>query len=217
MQDHPNTASARPRARFSSIAFAFALPIVAMTLGGCSLFSGVGGGGTPVYVSGQTGDRLAIDYPDGVYVESDNNTADLYFTTIPGVGEPGVSMRGVSGSVLHVHMFLEPRAGKTPIDFTAANVTVTHILVAEGAIGVYGGAGFMLPSGDAGSSTFGGRLREVTLRPTALTDGFGERLGWNELAGSLNARRDPARASRIASWVDAVLADQRLVATAESD
>ncbi|GAB4517097.1 MAG: hypothetical protein Tsb0013_21440 [Phycisphaerales bacterium] len=188
-----------------------------MVMGGCSVFSGAGAPATPVYVSGQTGDRLTIDYADGVYIESDNNTADLYFTTIPGLGQPGVPMQGVSGSVLHVHMFLEPRAGKTPIDFTAANITVTHILVAQGAIGVYGGAGFMLPAGDAGSATFGGALREVTLRPTARTDGFADRLGWNELAGSLRARRDEAGASRIAAWVDAVLADGRLVTTAESD
>ena len=195
-----------------------AVLIVAVSMiGGCSVFSGVGGASTPVFVSGQTGDRLSIDYPDGVYQESDNNTADLYFSTIEGVGEPGVPMSGVSGSVLHVHMFLEPRAGKTPIDFTAANITVTHILVAEGAIGVYGGAGFMLPSGDAGASTFGGRLREVTLRPTALTDGFSDKLGWNELGGTLQAQRDPQRASRSAAWVDAVLADRRLVATADSN
>lgn len=183
----------------------------------CALFAGAGGPSTPVFTSAATGDALRVAYPEAVYVERDANTADLYFSSITGVGVPGAPMRAVSGSVLHVHMFLKPRAGRTPIDFTAANVTVTHILVANGAIGVYGGAGFMLPSGDAGAATFGGRLREVTLRPTAMTDAFDDELGWNELAGVLRAARDPDRAAQIASWVDAVLADDRLVEIERED
>ncbi len=209
---------ARQRTPTTSLAMIGVLALVfASAIAGCSIFNNSGAPSKPIYVSGQTGDVLTVPYPNGVYVESDNNTADLYFTTIPGVGEPGVSMKGVSGSVLHVHMFLKPRAGKTPIDFTASNVTITHILVAEGAVGVYGGAGFMLPSSDPGASTFGGALRDVTLRPTSRTDGFSDQLGWNELAGTLRASRDPERASQIAAWVDAVLADDRLVATAETE
>lgn len=188
-----------------------ALALSSLAMSGCGLLAGVGSPSQPVFVSGQTGDRLSVSYPTGVYVESDPNTADLYFTTIPGVGQPGISMQGVSGSVLHVRMFIKPRAGRTPIDYTAVNITVTHVLVADGAVGVYAGAGFMLPSGDVGASNFGGKLKDVTLRPTALTDGFSDQLGWNELDGSLRVVRDPDRAERIASWVDALLADQRLV------
>lgn len=202
--------------------YALALPLavtaLCAALTGCGVFAGFGNASTPVYVSGATGDTLEVRYPTGVYVERDPNTADLYFSTLDGVGVPGAPMQGVSGSVLHVHFFLKPRAGRTPIDFTAANVTVTHIVVAEGAVGVYGGAGFMLPSGDLGSSSFGGRLRDVTLRPTALTDGFSDELGWNELAGTMKAQRNPDRASQIASWVDAVLSDPRVVSlTADAD
>ncbi len=180
---------------------------------GCS---GLGwtGGSSPSFRSSVSGDFLDPSYTTAVYATSDANTADLYFSTIPGIGQPGVSMAGVSGSVMHVHMFLKPLAGRTPIDFTAANVTVTHIVVSEGAYGVYGGAGFMLPAGSVGSRSFGGRLEDATLRPTARTAGFVDRMGWNELSGKLSAELDEERAGEIAAWVDALLASDPLVPVA---
>lgn len=166
---------------------------------------GVGvGGADPTFVAADSATRLEPDYDTAVYIPRDRNTADLYFSTIAGIGQPGMSMRGASGSVLHVHMFLKPRAGRTPIDFDASNITVTHYVLAKGAVGVYGGAGFMLPSGTPGDSDFGGRARGVTLRPMARTAGFADRLGWNELSGKLSAERDDARAAEIAAFLAAV-------------
>lgn len=111
----------------------------------------------------------------------------------------------MTGNILHIHMFLYPKAGRTPIDFTASNATITHVVLADGAYGVYSGGGFLLPSGKTAGKAIKGRLEEATLRPVSATSGFADLLGWNHLSGSIAAGRDEERAEDIRTFLDLIL------------
>ncbi|MEM9082000.1 MAG: hypothetical protein AAGB34_00275, partial [Planctomycetota bacterium] len=62
-----------------------------------------------------------------VYAYRDANTADIISSswTVEELREYAETGRLRPGSMLHIHYFLTPAAGQTPIDFTANNVTIS--------------------------------------------------------------------------------------------
>jgi hypothetical protein len=141
-----------------------------------------------------------------VYRSVDRNTADFYLSDLEEdqllawlSGED----TGASGNLIHIHMFLYPKAGRTPIDYTASNITITHTVIAGGVYGVYGGGGFMLPSGTPGDKTMGGNVRDASLRFLRGSDGFVDRIEAATFAGGVNARHDEFLAARIATLIAA--------------
>ncbi|MBL8963059.1 MAG: hypothetical protein JNK70_03205 [Phycisphaerae bacterium] len=127
------------------------------------------------------------------YRSADKNTADVYLTDLPrSACEPGASIEGLSGQVLHLHLFISPEAGSTPIDRTACSVMVRLVVLSRGEVGLYGGGGFLQPSSDPGSRSFDGTIRGATLRLIASTRNFKDLLGACELSGTISAPRDEA-------------------------
>jgi hypothetical protein len=116
---------------------------------------------------------------------------------------------------VHVHVFLMPSAGDTPIDTTAVNVTLRHLILAgapagRGAtdtplMGLYAGGGFWYPRGDIGDDTLSGSLDGASHRLSRATPGFADPLGSGSLSGSVVARRDEALAQAMAATLDALL------------
>eukprot|EP00913_Durusdinium_trenchii_P006007 g5619.t1 len=97
----------------------------------------------------------------------------------------------ISGQMVHVHMFVRPKPGRTPIQQTAISATVRHLIIANGQVGMYTGAGFMFPSGTPGDKIFGGSITRADLRLERATPGFTDRLGPAEMTISFGARNDP--------------------------
>lgn len=140
------------------------------------------------------------------YVPTDNNTADIYFSDIPTerLLDSDDTLADAVGSIVHIHMFLTPVAGSTPIDATACNTTVRQIVLAgplgsarnRPALGVYSGGGFLLPDDVPGARSFSGSLFDATLKLTHASPGFVDRLGASRMHGDFEARRadDLARA-----------------------
>ncbi|MFN9972822.1 MAG: hypothetical protein ACK58T_23330, partial [Phycisphaerae bacterium] len=62
----------------------------------------------------------------------------------------------------------------------------------------YSGGGFLLPKGTAGDSSFGGTLKDASMRLTARTPGFVDRLGAAEFESGLKVPKDVSRAKRMA-------------------
>ncbi len=149
------------------------------------------------------------------YVPRDKNTADVYLSDIPTerLLDPNDTLADAVGSIVHIHIFLVPVAGSTPIDPTACNATVRQVLLAgprgpEGklpAIGVYGGGGFLLPDESPGSRSFSGDLFDATLKLTHATPGFVDRLGAARMSGDFAARRDDGLSAGIAARLDALI------------
>lgn len=170
-----------------------------------------GGGSSILFDSTAHNHVLRPVFSTQVFTADDINTADVYLTDIPGLGTPEATGEGMTGNVVHIHMFLYPKAGQTPIDFTASNTTITHVVLANGAYGVYSGAGFLLPSNNpTKGSTFKGHIADATMMPVSATSGFDDLLGWNELSGSIAAKRDDERAEQIRQFLAAILANPNL-------
>lgn len=173
-------------------------------LGGCA--GGSSGGVTALRIqSTDRGTWMAPNYVTAVYRAIDENTADIFLSDIP-EAELLERMRlgptpapESAGTLTHVRLFLAPLAGKTPIDFTASNVTITHIVLAQGTMGVYGGGGFLLPDSSVGSPVFGGTMREASLRLLRSDEGFADLLGLAEISGHIAARRDDTFADSVSA------------------
>jgi len=167
---------------------------------------GVGGGGDPELASRLTGAQFAPSLPTRIYAFADRNTADFYLTDLPPeVWTGGADVSEMTGSMVHVHMFLASRAGRTPIEPTASSATIRVVVLGGGTMGVYGGGGFLLRSGEPGDSSFGGAIRAGTMRLLRATPGFVDRLGPCEFKGSFQANLDASQAANMQRAFEALV------------
>lgn len=188
-------------------------PLAPLSLFTVSVLSGctfLGGGDTALTFDARTTNSiLQPAYTTAVYRAIDENTLDVYLTDLPTdrlveAAEGRLSSPLPPGNITRVHLFLNPRAGYTPIDYTAANASITHIVVSGEIYGVYTGAGFVLPSTTPGDSTFSGKTSGANLRLVSTTPGFEDRLGPSELTGRITAQRDDAKADTLGALVSAM-------------
>ncbi len=167
---------------------------IVWSLAGCGSVSGLGNSladSRATLTSSVNGATLNADFPHRVYRSVDGASADFYLTDLPPEAWPiDADLTGVSGNILHIRLFLTPRAGKTPIATTANSVTIRHLILAEGHVGVYGGGGFFFRSGSVGDRRFGGRIEDATVRLVQGSQGFDDLLGAARFNASFNARRD---------------------------
>lgn len=142
--------------------------------------------------STKDGSEVAPAFTTAVFTNTDQNTVDVFLTDLPieRLLNAADGLADASGSIVHIHLFLMPKAGRTPIDDSACNSTVRHMIVAQGAMGLYGGGGFLYPSSDAEDSTFSATLEDASLRLIRVSPGFADRLGPARATGSFTATRD---------------------------
>jgi len=136
------------------------------------------------------------------YVSDDRNTADVYLTNLDRRElELASDPARISGQIVHIHMFLTPKPGATPIDSTATNATISHLVLAgdgtDAQIGVYEGAGFVLPTSRPGYSTFKAKVRRASLALLASTPGFPDLIGPSETRIDFVAAKDAAQAELV--------------------
>jgi hypothetical protein len=144
--------------------------------------------------------------PTAAYLTPDGNTAEVYLTDLAAESlDPGSDLSRVSGRIVQLRLFLSPKAGKTPIEETACSTAVRHIVLANGAIGVYAGGGFLLPDERPGGRELSGRVSDATLRLAAQSGGFADKLGPAVLSGSFSAPRNEALARKLAARVQDIL------------
>ncbi len=180
----------------------FAL-LCAIVLPACS-FSG---GGPIRAQSVSTSTALELIPTIRGYRAIDKNTADVYLTDLPRAAlERGADLSEVSGQILHLHLFISPEAGSTPIDSTACSVTLRLLVISRGQVGAYGGGGFIMPDSDPGEDDFDGSMDRATLRYVGGTPGFADRLGPSELSGAISAPRDDPTAAMIAAQLEHLMA-----------
>lgn len=190
--------------------------VVLVCVSGCALWRAAAG-------AGQAGGTLEIRSLEGstvftpalrtaCYKMIDDASADLYFSDLPAdrLADPSDDLSDAAGSILHVHYFMEPSPGNTPIDDTACNVTVRHLVIAPvtvaeerkgrtRVVGEYGGGGFFYPIGVNGDEVFGGTMRDGTHRLIASTPGFKDVLGPASIGGKMLAARDDVLSGAIAA------------------
>lgn len=169
-------------------------------------------GGDIELVSEATGRGVTPQLVTAVYRYIDPSTADIYLSDLPlevlmnpaltsrvkgsspatGVDNEGESLGQLgtlSGTIIHLHVFLVPRAGKTPIDATACNVTIRQVVLAGDAAGMYAGGGFV-DVGALGGSTLSGDIFGGTLRLAEASSTFADPLGPARITGAFTAQLD---------------------------
>jgi hypothetical protein len=92
------------------------------------------------------------------------------------------------GQVMHIELLWEPRAGWTPLGEDATNASIRYIVIADGEVGVYGGAGFASIRGEIGNRRLSVNVRDASLKLLDSTDGFVDLLTPARLTGSFIAQ-----------------------------
>jgi len=181
-----------------------------MPVAGCG-FLGFSSGSGKLTSTG-SGASLSANFSTRVYSGNEVNVADFYLTDLPAsVWEQGGDVSDVSGNILHIHMFIAPKAGSTPIESTASSATVRWMVLAQGRIGIYGGGGFFTESGDVGDSGLGGTLSDASLRLVQASPGFADRLGPSVLSLSIDTKHDETVAAGIARAISSLAGGVREV------
>lgn len=191
----------------SPILIPLLLALAILTGPGCAgLGMGAGGSAGSGRVQSDTaGTRLDLRLPTRAAVVHDRNTADVYLTDLSGPTLDRLANADlgpdVSGVLMHVHVFLNPKPGRTPIAETAASVTARIVVVSRGQVGVYDGAGFLMPGDSLRKGRAAGTLRNAPTRLSRATPGFEDLLGPARTEISFAARADEQTAQRIARVV----------------
>jgi hypothetical protein len=191
------------------VAAGLAWALVAAGCGG-SGFGGGSGGATLVGVS--HGDRLPAQLTTRVYSTSQESVADVYASDLPArVWMEGGDISDLTGSLIHIHLFVRPKAGRTPIASTACSASVRWLVVSGGEVGVYGGGGFATLSGSPGEERLSISLRGASLRLLHSTPGFRDALGPSTLKTSLGVSLDADQAGAMRRAVTALSAQANIV------
>lgn len=141
-----------------------------------------------------------------VYASTDKNTADIYLSDLPrGALEPDGDLSSVSGQFVHLHVFITPEAGSTPIDVGACSVVFRTIVVARGQLGMYGGGAFLNPKSAPGGDTFAGSISRGTGRLITSTPGFVDKLGASVFGAKFRVPRNEKAAAECAKRLQTML------------
>lgn len=147
--------------------------------------------------------RLDPDFTTRVYAPVDRNTADLYLTDLPPEAfDNPERLAQSSGQLAHIHLFIRPTAGSTPIDTTAVSATVRYFVLARGRVGVYAGGGFLFPRDRVGERRFAFSFTDASVRHTAAGPGFIDQIETGSLDLRTAARLDEDAANLLRRTAD---------------
>lgn len=173
------------------------VPALLCSLAGCSL---------PGSLLGSPGSIQAISLSDEPVVLSANFTT-AYYAHDP-TGEATFMLCDVpldkllsgeidSGQILHVDVIWLPKAGMTPMDPSSTNAIIRYVVIANGEVGVYGGAGFALPNNDPGVSALTLTIRDASIQLLEATPGFADLLSPGQITGTLTATHNAQRTQQM--------------------
>jgi hypothetical protein len=89
---------------------------------------------------------------------------------------------------LHVHMFWQPRPGRTAVEDTMTDATIRYVVVTRTGTAVYAGTGFVFPKREGKSLI--AAIESANLRLLTRVGEVPELLGDARLTGKLVARQD---------------------------
>ncbi|MEM7576479.1 MAG: hypothetical protein AAF328_03300 [Planctomycetota bacterium] len=140
---------------------------------------------------------LRGDFDTAYYRHADDNTVTFVLLEGPEAHPTQAAI---------VRLFWRPRAGRTPLEETATNCTITYLVFADdpegdqrnpGQLGLYSGAGFLHLGGSPGPSDLSADMWDAALNLETRSGRFVDLLGEATLTGSFQARRDPAKVASL--------------------
>lgn len=148
---------------------------------------------------------LRATFATAVYAHAKEGDTDFLLTDVP----PEDLLRGevTDGQIMHIQMLWAPKAGATPIDPSATNACIRHVIVSNGEVGLYGGAGFISPSGTPGDERLVLWVYDTNVRLLESTAGFRDLLTPARTTGGLTAQFDPKLTNRLQRAADRFVTD----------
>jgi len=202
----------RPRPLPLTVLCVLILAQIPVHMPGCARIRGALGGTAASSVTRGTNNLVfEAQYPVRVFRADDAVSADIYLTDLSDaelgaffVEDPDWSV--ITGSIVQIRLFIDPKPGSTPIDQTAVSASVRSIVIARGEIGVYDGAGFLLPGGSIEGGSISGSIRGAPVRLTRRTPGFRDPLASPSFDVSFSVREDRGAADELDARVEALSA-----------
>jgi hypothetical protein len=138
---------------------------------------------------------LPVKYVSAVYAHGSSSETSFLLSDQP----VSALLEGTAdeAAIVHVALLWEPKPGKTPLGETALNASIRYVILSGGEAGVYGGAGFVMPSGRPGDKKVSLTVRNATLKLLDSTPGFADLLGTAQLEGKFTAQRDDQQAMQL--------------------
>jgi hypothetical protein len=176
----------------------FAATVLSLT--GCSAFDGVFNdkvGEVELVALGSRPLLLGREMVSASYVRKESEDS-FWFADVPLEAllahDKGTPLR--NAMFVHAQLLWYPKPGMTPLDSTATNLTLRVVIVSEGEMGIYGGAGFARPKGDPTEGPMTLAVEGGTLTLLEKTAGFQDLLSPVGFASSLSAPLEPDTANR---------------------
>ena len=149
-----------------------------------------------VYSMGLNQVVLRIDCTTIVCTKGFANEGDIWMTDIP--MEDLLAGEFTNGQIIHLQVLWTPVAGKTPLASTSTNLSIEHIIIADGNVGVYGGGGYC---GLSGNPERGMQLNieDATIAIQKQSSGFDDLLTPATMNGQVRSVPDKTIARQIAT------------------
>ena len=198
-----NLIAARPHPAFLQGVFILATLTGMLILSGCSNIGSAGSlhtrslGDQPVI--------LPAKYVAAYFGPDPQGSMSFMLTDV--AVEQVIDRKVSQGQILHVDLLWEPKPGSTPIDPSATNASLRLVVIANGEVGVYGGAGFALPSGKLDGRSVTLTLRDASLQLQDATPGFRDLLSPAEMTGTFTAKRDETKTRQLNHAASQIVTD----------
>jgi len=192
---------------------------LAAPLTGCRTGSGI----QAVGLTGVQGNaEIEAGFPTAVYAMDESGSADIYLTDLPPAAfDLGFPAGEINGQIVHIALFITPRATRTPISNDATNAVIRHAVFAGGGetpiFGIYEGAGFVLPGGAPGKDRFTGDIAGASTALLSSTPGFPDLLGITVTDVWFSARLEPITSRLIRRRLDQAITDAETIDRPEGD
>lgn len=141
------------------------------------------------------GEPVYLDERYGTAVFARATETSIFLADVP--LERILSGEVTEGVIVHLDLLWNPKAGETPMDASATNVSVRYVVMSGGEVGVYGGAGFGRPHGKPDDEKLTLVLKDSSLTLLDATEGFVDLLSPARLTGSLTAALNERSARQI--------------------
>ena len=180
-----------------------ALVLLILAAGGCSVSSIPRANLTATSLA-EDPTSLRIELTHGCYAEQTAETS-FFLSDRPLDEITGGALQ--DAIILHAQLLWNPKPGSTPVDPTATNVVLRLVLLTEGELGIYGGAGFGWPRGEPGKGAMSLELVGSTLTLLHSTDGFRDLLSPFVMLGYARAPFKPVETLRFRQSASQLVTD----------
>ncbi|HIA71416.1 MAG TPA: hypothetical protein EYO01_01730 [Phycisphaerales bacterium] len=137
-----------------------------------------------------------------VCVDGFANEGDIWMTDIP---MDQIQTGDFSnGQIIHLQILWTPVAGKTPLASTSTNLTIKHIIISDGVVGVYGGGGYCWKYGTP-SEGLSLNIEEATIALQSQSEHFNDLLSPATMVGKISSVPNRQVANQISNAAQRVL------------